>query len=263
MAINIRLVTLVGVVVVAVAGAFALPPMPQDLAYHAFADRRTIAGIPNALNVLSNLPFLAAGCFGLTVLSIHGAQMAPWQTRAYAALFGGTALTGLGSAYYHLAPDNARLVWDRLPMTIGFMGLLTAMIGERVSVHAARQLFVPLLALGALSVGVWAWTERRGAGDLRLYGLVQFGSLAVVLLLLALYRATQPGTHYLLAGLAAYAAAKIFEALDAQIFALGRIVSGHSLKHVAAAAGLAFIVAMVLHRGRSGAAANLRHDGKL
>lgn len=250
MAINIRLVTLV-VVVVAVAGGFSLPPIPQDPAYHAFADRRTIAGIPNALDVLSNIPFLIAGCFGLAVLRVHGAQMERWQMRAYAALFGGTALTGLGSAYYHLAPDNARLVWDRLPMTIGFMGLLTAMIGERVSARAARRLFVPLLALGAFSVAFWAWTEGRGAGDLRLYGLVQFGSLAVVLLLLALYRATQPGTVYLLAGLGAYAGAKVFEALDAQIYALGQIVSGHSLKHAAAAAGLAFIAAMVRHRGRS------------
>jgi hypothetical protein len=256
-AINIRLVTLVVVVVLAVAGAFSLPPIPQDLAYHAFADRRTIAGIPNALDVLSNIPFLIAGCVGLAVLRVHRAEMEPWHMRAYAALFGGTALTGLGSAYYHLAPDNARLVWDRLPMTIGFMGLLTAMIGERVSVRAARRLFVPLLALGAFSVGFWAWSEGRGAGDLRLYGLVQFGSLAVVLLLLALYRAPQPGTVYLLAGLGAYASAKVFEALDAQIYALGQIVSGHTLKHVAAAAGLSFIAAMVRQAGEKS-----RPDGK-
>jgi hypothetical protein len=248
--INVRLAPLIIVVVAAAAGAFLLPPIPQDPAYHAFADRRTIAGIPNALDVLSNIPFLIVGCFGLAVLRVHGAQMEPWQTRTYAALFIGTALTGFGSAYYHLAPDDARLVWDRLPMTIGFMGLLTAMIGERVSVRAARRLFVPLLALGALSVAYWAWTEGRGAGDLRLYGLVQFGSLAAVLLLLALYRATQPGTVYLLAGLGAYAAAKVFEALDAQIYALGQIVSGHTLKHVAAAVGLAFIAAMLRHRTR-------------
>jgi hypothetical protein len=240
------------VVVAAAGGAFLVPPIPQDLAYHAFADRRTLAGIPNALNVLSNIPFLTAGWFGLAAMRGSGTPMEAWHRGAYAALFGGTALTGFGSAYYHLAPDNARLVWDRLPMTIGFMGLLTAMIGERVSVRAARRLFVPLLALGALSVAYWAWTEGRGAGDLRLYGLVQFGSLAVVLLLLALYRATQPGTVYLLAGLGAYAAAKVFEALDAQIYALGQIVSGHTLKHVAAAVGLGFIAAMLRHRARDG-----------
>jgi hypothetical protein len=248
--INIRYAVLIVVVIAAAGGVFSLPPIPQDLAYHAFADRRTMAGIPNALNVLSNIPFLVAGGFGLAVLRVHRARMQPWQRGAYAALFGGTALAGFGSAYYHLAPDNARLVWDRLPMTVGFMGLLTAMIGERVSERAARRLFVPLLVLGAVSVAFWAWTEGQGAGDLRLYGLVQFGSLAVVLLLLAVYRATQPGTVYLFAGLGAYAVAKVFEALDAQTYALGQIVSGHTLKHVAAAVGLAFIAAMVRHRGR-------------
>jgi len=254
---DIRYAVLLVVVIAAAGGVFSLPPIPQDLAYHAFADRRTMAGIPNALNVLSNIPFLIAGGFGLAVLRIHGARMEPWHKGAYAALFGGTALTGFGSAYYHLAPDNARLVWDRLPMTIGFMGLLTAMIGERVSGRVARWLFVPLLALGAFSVAFWAWTEGRGAGDLRLYGLVQFGSLAIVLLLLAMYRATQPGTVYLLAGLGAYGAAKVFEALDAQIHALGQIVSGHTLKHVAAAVGLTFIAAMVRQAGEKS-----RPDGK-
>jgi hypothetical protein len=134
-------------------------------------------------------------------------------------------------------------------MTIGFMGLLTAMIGERVSGRAAGWLFVPLMALGAFSVACWAWTEGRGAGDLRLYGLVQFGSLTLVLALLALYPATQPGTAYLIAGLGAYGAAKLFEALDARIYALGQVVSGHTLKHVAAAIGLAVIAAMMRHRG--------------
>ena len=255
--IDVRSAVLIVVVGTAVGGVFSLPPIPQDVAYHAFADGRTMAGIPNALNVLSNIPFLMAGWFGLTGLRAQAARMDPWQTGAYTALFGGTALTGFGSAYYHLAPDNARLVWDRLPMTIGFMGLLTAMIGERVSGRVARWLFVPLLALGAFSVAFWAWTEGRGAGDLRLYGLVQFGSLAVVLLLLAVCRVVQSGTSYLLAGLGAYGVAKGFEALDAQMYALGQLVSGHTLKHVAAAVGLGFLAAMVRQVGETS-----RPDGK-
>jgi hypothetical protein len=247
--INVRDAVLIVVVLVAAGAAFSMPAIPQDPAYHAFADQRTIAGIPNALNVLSNIPFLIAGGFGLAALRTAGPWMGARPTHAYAALFGGTALTAFGSAYYHLAPDDARLVWDRLPMTIGFMGLLTAMIGERVSGRAARWLFVPLMALGAFSVAFWAWTEGRGAGDLRLYGLVQFGSLALVLALLALYPATQPGTAYLVAGLGAYGAAKLCEAFDARIYALGQVVSGHTLKHVTAAIGLAVIAAMMRHRG--------------
>jgi predicted membrane channel-forming protein YqfA (hemolysin III family) len=244
---------LVLVVAAAGLGTLAVPPIPQDPAYHAFADGRPMLDIPNALNVLSNIPFLAAGWFGLLALRRCGPRMEPWRRRAYVALFAGTALTAIGSSYYHLAPDNARLVWDRLPMTLGFMGLLTAMLAERVDARAARALLLPLLALGGFSVAFWGWSEARGAGDLRLYGFIQYGSLVIVFLLLAFYRSGLPGTAYLVAGLGAYAAAKIFEALDVPIYALGHAVSGHTLKHVAAAAGLGCVAWMLRHRARAGA----------
>lgn len=255
---------LIAVVVAAAAVTAGLLPIPQDPAYHAFADRRTLVGIPRALDVLSNIGFLVAGWFGLRVLGTPGAGASMFAgvperqgRRAYTALFAGTLLTAFGSAYYHLAPDNARLVWDRLPMTIGFMGLLTAILGERVSVRAARILFVPLLAAGAFSVAYWGWTEARGAGDLRPYGLVQFGSLALVLLMLALYRTPHAGTSYLVAALAAYGAAKLFEAFDASIFSIGSVVSGHTLKHAAAAAGLG-TVALMLRERRARARVSMR-----
>src|SRR5687768_198086 len=129
---------------------FARPPVPQPSAYHLMADQRAIGGIPHFFNVVSNLPFLIVGMLGLsTVLGRH-AHDAPafadrWERWPYVALFVGVGLTSVGSTYYHLAPDNARLVWDRLPMTIGFMGLLTAMLAERVSLKLAQWLFAPLL----------------------------------------------------------------------------------------------------------------------
>ncbi len=237
--------------------AFAVPPMPQPLAYHRMADERSWLGTPNALNVLSNLPFAIVGALGLAATfaargSGRGGWKDAWERWPYAALFIGVALTAVGSSYYHLAPDNGRLVWDRLPMTIGFMGLLTAIVAERVSVGAARRLLVPLLVLGAASVAYWHWTELQGAGDLRLYGLVQFGSLLVVVLLLVGYPARDAGNGYLHAGLALYALAKVLELADAQILALGGIVSGHTLKHLAAAAGVACVVAMLRARARQG-----------
>jgi hypothetical protein len=225
----------------------ALPPIPQDLEYHAFADQRTVFGVRNALNVLSNVPFFAVGIAGLIVLRRTAASISPpmerWHVRSYTALFIGLALTAFGSSYYHLAPDNARLVWDRLPMTIGFMGLLTAIVGERVSGRAAAALLAPLLALGAFSVALWAWTD-----DLRLYGVVQFGSLLGVLLLLVFYTAPYGDTRYVWWALGFYALAKLFEAADRPIFDLGGIVSGHSLKHVAAAAGLVPLIVMLSAR---------------
>ena len=135
-------------------------------------------------------------------------------------------------------------------MTIGFMGLLTAIVAERVSVGVARRLFVPLLAAGAASVAYWYWSELQGAGDLRPYGLVQFGSLLVVVLLLFVCPARYPGSGYLFAGLGLYAAAKAFELADARILALGQIVSGHTLKHLVAAGGVACVVAMLRVRAK-------------
>lgn len=245
------------VVVLAVLGAVAAvlagPPVPQPLTYHSMADQRSWLGIPNALNVLSNLPFVLVGVLGLRALFASDADRRvpfhePWERWPYAALFGGVVLTTFGSSYYHLAPDNARLVWDRLPMTVGFMGLLTAVLTERVSPRLGRWVFVPLLVGGAASVGYWHWSELRGAGDLRPYLLVQFGSLLVVVLLLAFYPARYVGAGYLVAGLAAYAAAKGLELADGIIFACGGIISGHTLKHLVAAAGVACLVAMLRAR---------------
>lgn len=239
--------------IISIVAAFAWPPLPQPLSYHRMADVREWVGIPNALNVLSNLPFAFVGAVGLAAVFGRRARETnvlphAWERWPYAVLFAGVFLTTFGSAWYHLAPDNGRLVWDRLPMTLGFMGLLTAVVGEYVSLHAARLLFVPLVATGAASVAYWHWTELRGAGDLRLYLLVQFGSLLLVLLVLALYRSRYGGTGYLVAGLATYAAAKALESADAAILSLGHVVSGHTLKHFAAAAGVWFLVSMLRAR---------------
>ncbi len=135
-------------------------------------------------------------------------------------------------------------------MAVGFMGLLTALLAERVSLRLSRWLFGPLLVIGAVSVVYWYWTELQNAGDLRLYLLVQFGSLLLAVLLLALYPARYAGTGYFIVGLVAYAAAKGFELADRETYAVGRIVSGHTLKHLAAAGGVMCLVAMLRMRAR-------------
>jgi hypothetical protein len=239
----------------AVLATFAFPRIPEPLAYHLFADHRSFFAVPNCLNVLSNVPFVVVGWLGLAATFFHKAHQKgpfvdPWERWPYATLFAGVALTAFGSGYYHLAPTNARLVWDRLPMSIGFMGLLTALLGERVSLSMSRLVFGPLLAAGAASVAYWYWSELRNAGDLRFYLLVQFGSLLVIVLLLVLYPARYPGTGYLVVCLAAYAASKGFELADHELFALGQVVSGHTMKHLAAAGGVACLVGMLKMRIR-------------
>lgn len=80
----------------------------------------------------------------------------------------GCGLTGLGSAYYHLATNNERLFWDRMPLAITLIGLFAAAIVERISVKAELTLLGPLVAVAIASVSLWSGGERRGHGDLRL-----------------------------------------------------------------------------------------------
>jgi len=244
-----------GAATIAVIG-FAIwwPPVAQPPEYLVFADQRALFGVPNALDAMSNLAFAFAGAAGLLTLARRrpGALTDGWLVWPYAALFTGVVAASVGSTYFHLAPDNARLFWDRLPMTVGFMGLITALLAERVHRSLARALFVPLLTVGAASVAYWYWSERHGMGDLRPYLVVQFGSLALVALILVLYPSAGSGSAYLVAGLAAYAAAKGLELADAPVFAAtGHMVSGHTLKHLVAAGGVACVVAML--RSRAGA----------
>lgn len=213
-----------------------MQPLRQDQAYHQFADGRAFLGLGNAGDVLSNLAFIAVGVMGLLFLLRERRASkrfeAPQEMRAYWVLFGALTLTGLGSAYYHQSPDDARLVWDRLPMAIAFMSLLTAVITERLSRATGVQLLVPFTVLGIGSVVYWAIFE-----DLWPYYIVQFGSMATLLALGALFpsRYTKSGTLFLV--LAVYAVAKFLEIYDREIYELGHWVSGHTLKHLAAAFG--------------------------
>jgi len=166
---------------------------------------------------------------------------------AYFLVFLGLVLTAFGSAYYHLAPDNTRLVWDRLPMTAVFMPLVAAMIAERANLKLGLWLLPVLIALGIGSVIQWHLTVQQGAGDLRFYGAVQvYAMLALVAALLLPSRYT--GTADLVWVIVFYAIAKVAELADGQIFSLGHIVSGHTIKHLSAAASGYWILRMLQKR---------------
>lgn len=247
-----RAVLMVALAVAAAGVVFSLRPIAQDSAYHNFADGRTLLGVPNALNVLSNVVYAVVGVLGLLFLLDGEKSKAsftePRERRAFVALFAGVGLTAFGSGYYHLAPGNARLFWDRLPMTVGFMSLFSVIIAERIGMTAGRRLLAPLLAVGAASVAYWRQTELEGAGDLRLYVLVQFFPLLAIPVLLLLFpaRYTRTGDLYRVIGW--YVLAKILEALDAPIFALGGFTSGHTLKHLASGVAAYWILRMLKAR---------------
>ncbi len=232
-----RWLILAGIVLAASAITLALKPIPQPQWYHNFADARTMLGVPRALDVLSNLVFVAVGLAGLYV-ALRNKTQSPQQRWALAVLFAGLFLTGLGSGYYHLAPDNQRLMWDRLPMTLAMAGLLSLFLVNRLPI-AGSWVLPSLTASGVGSVLQWAWSERQGHGDLRWYGLFQGLTAILSVALLLMFPARAEGTRALVIALLANFAAKVFEALDKVIYRLGHLVSGHTLKHLAA--GLGFI----------------------
>jgi len=248
-----RILLIAAVTVVAAITVALLPRVAQPLDYHNFADRRTFLSVPNFLNVISNAPFLLAGIWGLMlVMGPMRAEGRPFLNSVerwpYLILSVGVALTCFGSAYYHLAPNNSSLVWDRLPMTLGFMSLLSAMLMERINLRAGSLALAPLLLLGIASVAYWYVSEMHGAGDLRLYLMVQFYTLALILLLLWLFPARYTRGGDLVIAMGFYVLAKILEMTDKQIFNFGHIISGHTLKHLAAALGVYWIFRMLARR---------------
>ena len=227
--------------------------IPQPLSYHQFADTRSFLGISNFGDVASNLPFAAIGIWGLVFLlqSRLSNKSTPFlDTREiwpYLFVFVGLLLTAFGSAYYHLAPNNARLVWDRLPMMITFMSMVAAVIAERIHLRLGLLLLPLLLIIGLLSVLQWYWSETNGVGDLRFYAAVQaYSALVILLAFFFPRRYTRTSDFGLVIGF--YALAKALELFDKPIFATLHVVSGHSLKHLAAAAAGYSILRMLQKR---------------
>lgn len=245
---NWRYVVLGAVVVAMVVVMGLAPRIPQSEAYHNFADQRAFFGIPNFLDSISNIFFLIVGVLGIQFTLRAGAASAFIESREripYLIFFVAVALTAFGSAYYHLAPTDARLVWDRLPMSLAFGSLLAAVVAERISVRAGVRLLVPLLVLAAASVLYWNFTQSQGRGDLRPCAVTQFGSLAILLLLLALFPPRYTRGYDFIISLGFYALAKVLEVADRQVLAVGDIVSGHTLKHITAAVSTYWILRML------------------
>lgn len=240
-------ILMAGLAVLLFAAAASIPRIPQPASYHNFADHRAWLGIANFGDVASNAGFLIVGIWGLCRMLRRPNRICFLDAREkwpYLIIFLGLVLTAAGSSYYHLAPDNARLVWDRLPMTIVFMSLVATLVAERISVTAGLTLLPFLLAVGVGSVFEWRSTEARGGGDLRFYAAVQsYAILAVVLALVLKPRYTRGRDLAVVAGF--YLLAKFAETFDSQIFSLGHLLSGHTIKHILAAVGSYWILRML------------------
>ena len=240
---------LVALTILAILAALVIPASSQPLDYHDFADQRHAHGIDNFLDVVSNVGFLIFGVWGLLIVGRGRACFErPVERWPYVIFFIGLALTAVGSGYYHLDPNNETLFWDRLPMTIAFMGLVASQIVDRISVRAGLVLMPPALLIGAASVIYWLITERLGAGNVIPYGILQAYTILVVLLLAIVNpsRYTRGGDIYWV--FAWYALAKVLETFDTQVLAISGLVSGHTLKHFAAAFAGFSVCRMLLKR---------------
>lgn len=248
------LICAIGSVVLVVALAL-VGPIPQDPAYHRFADERRFLGIPNFGNVASNLPFLVVGIAGTWLVARRSVLLDTRERWAWVLVFGAVALVAFGSGYYHWDPTTPRLVWDRLPMTLVFTTFTAIQLMERIGTRAGARLLPLFLTAGIASVLYWQSTESLGRGDLRPYAVVQYLPILAIPLMLALFPARYTRTRDLAEVFACYIAAKVFEALDAPILhALGGTMSGHTLKHLAAASATACLLVMVVKRRPLGAA---------
>lgn len=216
-----------------------VPAIPQDNSYHNFSDQRTLLGIPNAINVLSNFPYLVFGLMGVFQLWKQvKLGLISLVKPEYLLFFVGVILVAIGSTYYHLEPTNERLLWDRLAMSITFMALFTIILAEYIHEQAIRWLLIPLLIVGVFSVVYWSYTESFQQGDLRGYILVQFIPMIFIPFILWLYRPRFIPSKYFWFMMGCYWLAKLFELLDQQIFDEFAYVSGHSLKHLISSLGV-------------------------
>lgn len=237
---HIRILT--GISILIIVAALLLPPFAQPAGYHYFADQRGFIGIPNFNDVASNLAFLFSGAAGLIFL--WRVNQDPVQTTfqdrreslPYWVLFSAIASVALGSIYYHWTPDIDHLLWDRLPIVIAITALLSATLIERISRDAGLWALPLLVVLAVLSVLYWYWTELQGAGNLNFYIVMQFYPILLIVWISLRFPSRYTHGNGIYQIIALYAAAKVFEMLDAQIFAwTNGWISGHTLKHLMAA----------------------------
>ena len=226
-------------------------------AYNVFADQVTCLGIPNFTNVASNLAFVAVGVVALVWFWAERSRFPGARFRyrteiaLYASFFAAAILVGLGSAYYHYAPTNATLFWDRLPMTLAVAALTGAFLSERVDGRTGVVVGVALALFLPGTLVYWLASEARGAENLWPYLAGLYGSLGVATLVLVLF--PSPYTHggQALVALAWFALAMPFDkVLDGWVYSLGGVMGGHAVKHLLAALAIFWIFWFMLRPRR-------------
>lgn len=234
--------------------AFLLPPIAQPPQYHDFADQRACGPLPNCLDTATNALFVLAGLSGMGILlgaTRRRTFADPRELWPYALFFLAVVLVGVASGYYHLAPNNAGLAWDRAAIALALMAWFAAVVGERVGLTFGLRLLPFLVGGGLGSVVWWIWTETRGTGDLRPYLFMQIVPILLTPLLLWLYPPRYSNGRDILAVVGLYLLALLFDVSDSWVFAATNgLVSGHTLKHVVAALAALWVARYLYARRR-------------
>ena len=244
-----------------VGGAFALwalasliaPAMGQPQSFHDFAAQRALGWLPHAGDVLSNLGFLMAALAGAGLMFSTREQRLPKVVQVMAALFFfGLFSSFVGSSFYHWAPHDLSLAWDRLGMSAAFAGMLGLAVQQRVNDDASAYLAGGSMLVACLAaVAISAQT-----GNVLPWALLQGGGVLAMLALACLPHPRSTRSNGLAINLWAvvgfYALAKLLELGDGQVFGCThQLISGHSSKHlVAALAALPVLSAFVALRKR-------------
>ena len=240
----------VGIVLISI----IMPPTPQSIEYHQFADQRTYFGIPNFFNVVSNIFLLFSGLAGFIFLLrprkflIHKTFVESSERWPYFILFLSVIMASLASTYYHLAPDNTRLLWDRLPIAIGIVTLLSIVLIERISINIGFISLPFLILFGIGSVMYWYWSEQYGLGNLNYYIVVQFYSILAIILLGKYFSSRYTRGADIYKVIIFYSFAKFAEIADHEIYSLGQVISGHSFKHLFAGMAVFWFIHMLQKR---------------
>ena len=241
--------------VLTIAGGLGLllyGPVVQPTRYNEFADQSVLFGIPHARDVLSNLGFALVATWGWVRLRLRRDRASLGRGWCgYRLFLIGLFLTAVGSAYYHLAPDNERLIWDRLPIALACAGLLAAVRAEtRIDTHVAWYAAV-ITVLAILSVGWWHYTDApQRPGDLRPYVFLQAAPLVLVPLWQGIYHAPRRDRVWFGGAVLLYVLAKLAEICDHEVLATLGWISGHTLKHLLATAAAGVLVGRLSQRLR-------------
>lgn len=231
------LALIVGLVLISVSKLLVLG---DEAHFMNFADKRAMLGVDNAIDVLTNIGFLVVALLGLRAVAQSPAADDGDKARRLTGFitFAAVLATAFGSTWFHLNPTHETLLWDRLPMAIGFSSLVCLLIVDRISARAGLWMLGGLTTFALWSIYQWQYLNFATP-----YTALQVGSILAVLLMAWLHSKGRIANRYIWLTALGYVIAKVFEALDRPLFELTGFISGHSLKHIMAALALYALVA--------------------